>query len=103
MELLPKEIACLIPALYSQDGKNEDVVKVYVRLFTPDSDWSWYITEYDPCERLCYGLVDGFEAELGYFSLDELESVTGPLGLPVERDLYFTKTTLLKVRKERIL
>ena len=33
-----------------------------------------------------YG-VDGFEKELGYFSLRELESARGPLGLPIERDL----------------
>jgi hypothetical protein len=39
-------------------------------------------------------LVDGFERELGYFSLDELEQLRGPLGLPVERDLYWKPTLL---------
>jgi hypothetical protein len=29
------------------------------------------------------------ESELGYFSLSELESVRGPFGLPIERDVYF--------------
>lgn len=32
--------------------------------------------------------------ELGYFSLTELEAVRGPLGLPIERDLYFKPATL---------
>ncbi len=36
-----------------------------------------------------FGLVDGFERELGYFSLSELESVHGPYGVGIERDLYF--------------
>ena len=43
---------------------------------------------------LPYGLVSGFEIEYGYISLSELESVRGPLGLPVERDLYYTSQTL---------
>ena len=31
-------------------------------------------------------------AELGYVSLKELESIRGGLGLPVERDLYYSGT-----------
>jgi hypothetical protein len=27
--------------------------------------------------------------ELGYFSLKELKEVKGPMGLPIERDLYY--------------
>ena len=41
-----------------------------------------------------FGLVCGMERELGYFSLAELQSVRGPLGLRVERDLYFTPTPM---------
>ena len=41
-----------------------------------------------------FGLVDGNYKELGYFWLSELESVRGPLGLPVERDLYWTPVPL---------
>ena len=36
-----------------------------------------------------FGLVIGFEQELGYFSLTELEAARGPLGLPIERDQHF--------------
>lgn len=32
------------------------------------------------------------EPELGYVSLSELATVRGPLGLPLERDLYVTPT-----------
>ena len=55
---------------------------------TPDSNWTWYVTEFDGKDTF-FGLVDGFEKELGYFSLSELESVKGPLGLKIERDVYF--------------
>jgi Protein of unknown function (DUF2958) len=48
----------------------------------------------DGYPRLCFGLVDGHERELGYFSLDELEDVRGSMGLRVERDLYFTPCPL---------
>jgi hypothetical protein len=34
------------------------------------------------------------EPELGYFRLSELQSVRGNLGLPVERDRFFTPTPL---------
>jgi hypothetical protein len=93
MELLTKKLEAKLPGLREQDGKGDDAV-AFVKLFTPDSNWTWYLTEYDPEERLAFGLVDGFEKELGYFSLNELESVTGPLGLPIERDLYFKPTRL---------
>ena len=40
------------------------------------------------------GLVSGFEVELGYFSLKEMQEVRGPLGLPIERDLYYEPKSL---------
>jgi hypothetical protein len=46
-------------------------------------------------------LVDGFEKELGYFNLSELEEVTGPMGLPIERDLYFKPTPLEEIAPEK--
>ncbi len=46
-----------------------------------------------------FGLVVGFEEELGYFRLSELTQAHGPLGLPIERDLHFQPTRLSLVRK----
>jgi hypothetical protein len=34
--------------------------------------WTWYPSEYDAEDQICFGLVDGAELELGYFSLEEL-------------------------------
>ena len=66
-----------------------------VKLFTPWTDWTWFITEFDG-EDLCFGLVIGLERELGYFSLKEIESLRGPGGIRVERDLYFKPSPISK-------
>ena len=55
--------------------------------------------EFD-CKDTFFGAVSGQEFELGYFSLRELEETTGPLGLHVERDLYFKPTQLSEIRKQ---
>lgn len=101
MSLIPKELADKIPRLYEQDGLGLKAT-CHAKLSTPDSNWSWFVTEYDPSQRLCFGLVDGFEKELGYFSLTELESLRGPLGLPIERDLYFKETSLEKIMRDKV-
>lgn len=93
MKLLTKEIAKKIPPLYSQDGKGKESI-AYLKLFTPDSNWTWYVTEMDPETRECFGLVQGLESELGYFGLDELEELRGPMGMPIERDRFFDATPL---------
>ena len=86
-KLLPAEVAATLPALYATQNEADPIARV--KFFTPDSSWTWYVIEFDPSDRLCFGLVHGHEREFGYFSLDELESVKGPLGLPIERDLYW--------------
>jgi len=87
MKLITEEIKRILPKLYEQESLGYNAT-AYVKFFTPDSNWTWYVTEFDG-EDLFFGLVDGFDKELGYFSLSELESVKGPLGLKIERDLYF--------------
>jgi hypothetical protein len=47
-----------------------------------------------------FGLVQGQCKELGYVSLSELEEVRGPMGLPVERDLYWKPKTLAEIAPE---
>ena len=98
MKLLTKEIANKLPALYSQDSKGGEAI-AYVKYFTPDSSWTWYGCEYDGKDTF-FGLVDGHEKELGYFSLSELQSLRGPLGLPVERDLWWKPKTLGEIAPE---
>ena len=44
-------------------------------------------------------MVDGFEQELGYFSLTELDEVRLK-GLGIERDMYWEPRPLSKVKEE---
>lgn len=74
-----------------------------VKLFTPDAQATWLLTEIDNCyPDMAFGLCDlgmGFP-ELGYVSLEELATVRGPLKLPVERDLHFEATHPISVYAE---
>ena len=45
-----------------------------------------------------YGMVVGYEIEMGPFWLSELKEVRGPWNLPIERDLYFEPQTLAELR-----
>jgi hypothetical protein len=47
--------------------------------------------EYDG-QDIAFGLVVGFETELGDFSLKEIASARGPLGIQPERDIWFCPT-----------
>jgi len=99
MHLLPDDIRAQLPPIYSQDSQGDAAI-AYVKFFTPDSDWTWYATEFDG-KDLFFGLVQGFEEELGYFSLTELVNNRGPLRLAIERDLHFQSTPLSQLRWRR--
>lgn len=97
--LLPPAIRAKIPKLYSQEKVKDPIV--WVKFFTPFSNWTWLATEFDGQDTF-FGLVKGSGGtELGYFSLSDLQSVKGPGGIPgVERDEYFTPKPLSRARAE---
>ena len=97
-DLIPTDTLETIPALYATQETKDPTV--WVKLFTPDSSFTWYVTEYDPKQRLAFGLVDGHDREPGYFSIEELEGVRGWLGLRVERDLQWTPKRLSEITSE---
>ncbi len=82
---------------YHPDGPGRELPasesQVLVKFFTPDAQWTWFAVsasqDPDSGDVQFFGLVHGLEKELGYFWLSELEKVRGPLGLPIERDLYW--------------
>lgn len=88
-----------LPPLRSQEKMGEKAV-AYVKFFTPDSSWTWYATEFDGKDTF-FGLVQGHEEELGYFSLAELQSARGPIGLHIERDLWFKPTPIGQLRRRQ--
>ena len=102
MKLMTEELEQKFPMLYATENMKPEEVKVIAKFFDPCGSWTWYATEYDPVRRIFFGLVRGFEVELGNFGLDELEEVKGPLGLGIERDLYFGEHTLAEVMKKQL-
>lgn len=86
MKLMTEEIKKQIPQIGSQANVTDPIIQV--KFFCPWNNWTWLAYEFDG-EDLFFGLVKGFCDELGYFSLSEMESVQGPMGLGIERDINF--------------
>ena len=102
-ELMTKELGDTIPTLYANEHvRNYDDVLAAARLFSPYSNWTWYITEWQAETGTCFGLVEGFETEIGYFDLTELSEATVFGGVPaVERDLYWQPKTIGEIRRQQ--
>lgn len=100
LKLLTDELRATLPKLYAQEDVKDPIV--HAKFFTPDSSWTWFVTEgqEDGSDFRFFGYVVGFEGEWGYFVLSELESARGGLGLPIERDISFTPKPFSEVRKE---
>jgi len=98
MKLFTKKLLKKIPKIGETEGQNDPIV--WAKLFYPDFSWTWYVIEFDG-EDICFGYVKGFENELGYFSLKELQRTRGKLGCKIERDLYFKPKPLSQIMKER--
>ena len=87
------------PPLGAHEAKGPEAIAP-VKFFTPDNSWTWYATSYSPEDGTFFGLVDGQFKELGYFTLAELETARGPLGMPIERDLHWQPRTLREIAPE---
>lgn len=94
MKLLTKALTKALPPLYSQEKVADPIV--HAKFFAPWGMATWWATEFDG-EDTFFGfalLNDPSLAELGYFSLSELQAVKGPFGLGIERDIHFTPQPL---------
>ena len=102
-KLMTKELGDTIPPLYANDGADDpDAVVARVKLFSPYSGLDAGTSPSGTPETgTCFGLVEGFEVELGYFDLAELAEATVLGGVPaVERDLYWEPQTLGEIRRQ---
>jgi hypothetical protein len=93
-QLLPKSVRRALPPLRATEEEENPLV--VVKFFYPDFSWSWYAIEFDG-DDLFFGLVDGFERELGYFRLSELMANRGKFGMAIERDRYFAPRPLAEL------
>ena len=103
MKLLTTELKTKIPALCAQENERDPMV--ICKFFDPTGSWTWYILEGEEKDGdfLFFGYVVGFDRELGYFTLNQLETakqgLTGLIALPIERDLYFKPCRLSEIKK----
>ena len=108
MKLLTKSIRDRLIA----NGKAQDIVrgtkhefdlKPVVKLFTPWGACTWLLSELDPTNPdIVFGLCDlGVGCpELGAVSISELESIRGPFGLRIERDIHWTPVKTINAYAE---
>jgi len=107
MKLLPYRIRERLPGLGGQDGRSGKAV-AYAKCFSADGPSAWYITEGSPVrdkdnfvvDYALFGLVEGQSKGLGFFMLSDLETIRGPMGLPIERDLRWEPKTLEEIAPE---
>lgn len=83
------------------ENRGEDLdYKVVVKFFNPTGAGTWYIFEAKPSDpSILYGLCVIHEPEWGYVSLDELKAFRGSMGLPIERDIYYTPISKSELQK----
>ena len=89
--LLPPELKNQLPRLCAQQAVDDPVV--HAKFFFPGGAWTWLVTEGQPegDDFTFFGYVIGFEAEWGYFTLNELE-VVNVKGIVIECDCNFEPT-----------
>ena len=102
MKLLTQELVSKFPPIYSNEEKDPKEILIIAKFFCPWNSWTWYATEYDPDSKKFFGFVRGLYDEMGYFSLEELESIRGPFALTIERDLYFGVHTMAEAMEKCI-
>jgi hypothetical protein len=99
--LIPNDMRERLLANGARSAAGEDIDPMpIVKLFTPDANATWLLTELDPDRpTIAFGLCDlGLGCpELGSVSLSELATVCGPMGLPVERDEHYHETRAISV------
>lgn len=82
-----KEELDKIPKLYDTENIPLLEKNVYLHFFCGQSDW--WILEYDPNERLFFGIAKIFMPEMGYISFDELRDTKAFGVIEIERDIGF--------------
>src|ERR1051326_6687883 len=97
IDLFPIDLRSTLPPLKSQEGIRDPIV--YVRFFSRNLGWTWYVTEgsSDEDDFIFFGFVVGEEMEGGQFSLSELNDLYGWFDHLVQRDLNFKPGRLSEV------
>ena len=113
MKLLTAALRKKLPKLYSTEDVLLKEKFAWIKFFDPCGAYTAYIVEGEEQldeegnveDFLMWGWAtfgDSNNAEFGYISLNELQSVKGRLNLGIERDLWFSKTKLKDIPEIKI-
>ena len=96
--LMPRSVGGKIPPLGTYANSTRERIREVTptaKLFTPMSNWTWYIMEWDADTGRCFGLVQGIGQEFGDFYLAELSEIMAFGGnmMEAERDCYWNSET----------
>ena len=96
MKLITKELLKKLPPLYTNENVKDPMI--VAKFFALGSNWTWFAMEFDG-EDTFFGMVHGFEKELGYFSLKELQSLKIGMIPMVERDINWRARRLSELKE----
>jgi len=85
--------------MWGLQGSNPEKAVARWKFFNPIGAATWYICEAEDLgdDLRMFGWCDLGSPELGYVMLSELGSYDGPLGLGIERDIFFDPCPLSEV------
>lgn len=87
MAVFFKQYDINVPELYEQENEENPVAHAHFTKEDIDGRvWDWYVTEASERDGdlLMFGLVNGYDKELGYFTLGQLASVGAGLDVDFE-------------------
>jgi hypothetical protein len=96
MELMTEELRRRLPKL--REIEHEVDPLAVCRFLLPWTGWAWYVCAFDGADT-CFGFVEGFDLELGFFTLTELYGISGPEGVTVMRDEWFGPKRYSAIKK----
>ncbi len=98
MRLLTQALLKRFAEVGEQDVPDPIVV---AHFFDPGGTGDWYATAYVPRDNVIFGWAEILPGcgEWGYSSIDELQSYKGPLGIGIERDLYWKEKRASEVKE----
>jgi hypothetical protein len=100
MESFPEALLAQVPRLGATQGQSDPMV--WALLANPISGWRWYIIELEPLatDTVCRVYEVGWDSQLTYFNLSDLELHAAQIGAPNAVDTNFVPCRLSEVRAQ---
>ena len=99
MKLITKELKNRFAEIGVQSQNSDPII--VAKFFDKTRKLEWYAIEYNPKNLTCSRYLKGFTDEWGVFYIPNLESAERPLGLTIERDIYFKEIKLSELMREQ--